>query len=88
MVGFWQFTGGFAAEVICIIYITQDLSIIYTIYFSAKFGLIAHVDNFYAAALPPDNPMSAKKPTSKVTLEKVYMEDEYEKEHVVASRKW
>jgi hypothetical protein len=60
MVGFWQMSGGLLSEILCIIHLTQNLNVVFTIISGATFGCIANVDNFYAASLPPENAMSGK----------------------------
>lgn len=54
-VGLMQFLGGFACEVACITFLsTIDKTIDVIIKFIAL-GSIAKIDDFYAAALPPEN---------------------------------
>jgi hypothetical protein len=54
-VGFWQFSGGLFSEILCVLFLTQQLNTSEIIVRSAAFGAIAQIDNFYANALPYEN---------------------------------
>eukprot|EP00351_Strombidinopsis_sp_SopsisLIS2011_P002173 CAMPEP_0116876924 /NCGR_PEP_ID=MMETSP0463-20121206/8779_1 /TAXON_ID=181622 /ORGANISM="Strombidinopsis sp, Strain SopsisLIS2011" /LENGTH=77 /DNA_ID=CAMNT_0004523841 /DNA_START=1466 /DNA_END=1699 /DNA_ORIENTATION=+ len=57
LVGLMQFSGGFAAEILCILFTSTQTDTLDTIVKFIALGSIANVDNFYANALPATYPL-------------------------------
>jgi len=55
LIGFLQFLGGLASEVLCIVFLTNLTTVIDTLIRFVAFGSIAKIDNFFADALPAEN---------------------------------
>jgi hypothetical protein len=87
-VGFGQFSGGFLTEILCLINLCSDMSVVFIIMSGATFMCVSLIDNFYAASLPPDNIMSGQHTQYEKKKEQVYMHSEEEAQHIQDSKIW
>jgi len=60
LIGFMQFTGGFLAFILCIIFTSTQTNTLDTIIKFVALISIAKVDDFYAGALPSTYPLKQK----------------------------